>query len=242
VARAPAPASGDALDMGTRTGMITVVVVSLVLGALAFLLRTRVAGAAIAIPLTGAVLVPLFATGTRAQLPRAPGELAARILAPARDLLGRLVDLAHVDVRCMARFGEGTKSYDEVRLACAPNDRIPGLRTIELALAGDSAGAPAALPEVLVRFDDGSPAASKIAQLAPGIRIVPGRSPEERVLRLSPRVPTPAGAARLLARLASDLEGKRVSDRAPLATPPKARRFAGIERRIASLRGAAAPA
>ena len=144
-------------------------------------------------------------------------------------------------MRCLARFGEGTVSYDEVRLACAPNDRMPGLRTIELALAGALPGAPAALPEILVRFDDASPAAAKIAQLAPGIRVVPGRSPEEKVLRLSPRVPTPSGAALLLARLSSDLEGRRASDRRPSgAPPPKVRRFAGIERRLAALTGAAA--
>ena len=236
VPRAPAPASGDALDLGTRRGKLVLFLLTLALGILAFVLRTRVAGVAIAIPLAAAALVPLFATGTRAQLPRGPAELAARILAPARDRLGRLVDLAHVEVRCVARFGEGTKTYDEVRLACAPNDRIPGLRTIELALAGVSCGAPGALPEVLVRFDDGSAAASKIAQLAPGIRVVPGRCPEEKVLRLSPRTPTPSGAARLLARLTADLEGKRASDRAPLATPKapaKPRRFAGLERRLA---------
>lgn len=236
VKRAPTPAPGDVLDIGTRRGKLAAFATVLVLAALAFLLRTRVAGVAVAIPLTAAALVPLFLTGTRAQLPRTPAELAARLLAPARDLLGRLVDLAHVEVRCLARFGEGSTSYDEVRLSCAPTDRIPGLRSIELALAGTLPGAPTALPEVLVRFDDGSPAASKIAQLAPGIRVVPGRSPEEKVLRLSPRVSTPSGAARLLARLSVDLEGKRVSDRMlPGAPPPRARRFAGIERRLAAL-------
>ncbi len=243
VARPPAPASGDVLDVATRMGKLTLMLTMLVLGALAFALRTRVAGAAIAIPLTGAALIPVFVTGTRAQLPRAPGELAVRILAPARDMLGRLVDLTHVDVHCMARFCDGTKAYrehanyDEVRLACTPNDRIPGLRSIELALAAVSLGAPAALPEVLVRFDDGSPAASKIAQLAPGIRVVPGRCPEEKVLRLAPRTPTPSGAARLLARLSADLEGRRATDRAPRDAPPKARKFAGIERRL--IQGAA---
>ena len=242
VTRAPTPEPGDALDLGTRRGKLTALALLLVLGVLAFVLRTRLAGAAIAIPLTGAALVPLFATGTRAQLPRGPAELAARMLGPARDMLGRLVDLAHVDVRCMARFGPGTKTYDEVRLACSPSDRIPGLRTIELALASAEPGAPSALPEVLVRFDDGSPAASKIAQLAPGIRLVPGRCPEEKVLRLSPRVPTPSGAARLLARLAADLEGQRASDRQPLGVPSarSPRGFAGLERRLAMLSDAAA--
>ncbi|MBX3188155.1 MAG: hypothetical protein KF819_14130 [Labilithrix sp.] len=239
----PPPAPGDALDVGTRRGKIVALVVVAVLGVLAFVLRSRVPGAAVAIPLSAAALVPLFVTGTQAQMPRRPAELAARVLAPARDTLGRLIDLAHVDVECRARFSpqSGSKSYDEVRLACAPSLRIPGLRTIELALAGLEPGAPAALPEVLVRFDDGSAAAAKIAQMAPGVSVVPGRSPEEKVLRLTPRVPTPTGAARLLARLTVDLEGHRASDRGP--SPPPA--WTGIERRLArlappSLTGAAA--
>lgn len=246
VAQPRVAAPGDALDVGTRSGKLTALALAVVIGAVAFALRTRVAGVAIAAPLVAAVLVPLFTCGTRAQLPRAPAELAARTLAPARDVLARLVDLAHVEVRCLARFRAGTSSYDEVRLACAPTDRIPGLRTIELALATLEPGSPAALPEVLVRFEDGSEAASKIAQLAPGVRVVPGRAPEEKVLRLVPRVPTPSGAARLLARLAADLEGRRASDRAPSADPsvsPKrapGRGFTGVDRRIPRPRRAAA--
>lgn len=246
VARPRDPAAGDLFDVGTRKGKLTALAVALVLAALAFVLRTRVAGAAVAIPLVAAVLVPLFITGTRAQLPRSPSELAARVLGPARDKLGRLVDLTHVEVRCLARFREGTSSYDEVRLSCLPADRIPGLRSIELALATLEPGAPAALPEVLVRFEDASEAASKIAQLAPGIRLVTGRGPEEKVLRLSPRVPTPTGAARLLARLAADLEGRRASDRKPSATgpasrPSASRGFNGADRRVPRTSPAPAP-
>ena len=245
VARPRDAAPGDALDIGTRAGRLTALGLVLVLAIVAFVLRTRVAGAAITIPLVSAALVPLFATGTQAQLPRSPAELAARVLGPARDMLGRLVDFAHVDVRCYARVREGTTTYDEVRLACAPADRIPGLRSIELALATLEPGAPAALPEVLVRFDDGSEAASKIAQLAPGIRVVTGRGPGEKVLRLSPRAPTPSGAARLLARLASELEGRRATDRTAAGVTPApkspSRGFTGADRRAARARPVAAP-
>ena len=244
VARPREAAPGDALDIGTRKGKLTALALVVVLGIVSFVLRSRVAGAAISIPLVAAALVPLFVTGTQAQLPRSPAELAARVLGPARDMLGRLVDFAHVDVRCFARVREGTKSYDEVRLACSPADRIPGLRSIELALATLEPGAPAALPEVLVRFDDGSEAAAKIVQLAPGIRVVTGRAPGEKVLRLSPRAPTPSGAARLLARLAFELEGRRATDRAssgPTSKSPS-RGFTGADRRAPRARPVAAAA
>ena len=244
VRRSRVPAPGDLLDVGTKRGLLVFVLGALATAGLAFVLRNRVPGATVAIPLAAAVLVPIFLTGTRGQRPGEPADLAARILGPARDTLGRLVDLGHVDVRCLARFREGTESFDEVRLACAPSEPIPGLRTIELAALASSAAV--ALPEVLVRFDDGSAAAAKIAQMAPGVRIVPGRAPEEKVLRLAPRIPTPAGAARLLARLASDLEGRRATDRpgsggdgtgdegkaGGKTRRPRARGFVGVDRRV----------
>lgn len=236
VPRAPARVPGDVLDLATRRGKLVAFGVAFALGLLSFVLRTRVAGASVAIPLTASALIPLFATGTRAQLPLSAGDLALRILAPARSTLGRLVDLSHADVRCIARFGEGTKTFDEVRLTCTPTEKIPGLRTIELALAGGLTTAP--VPELLVRFDDGSAAAAKIAELARGVPIVPGRCPEEKVLRLFPRVPTPAGAARLLARLTLDLEGRRKEDRLADMSA-KMRKFRGVERRRASFVAAA---
>jgi hypothetical protein len=198
--------------------------IAVVAGALAFGLRAIVPGAAIGVPLAVAMLVPLFATATRGQMPRTPEELAVGFLRPTRDALGLLVDLAHVELGCVARLRERTREVDEVRLACAPGDRIPGLRAIELALATSSGAA--AIPEVLVRFDDASPAAAKIACVAPRVPIVPGRSAEEKVLRLRPSAPTAAAAARLVARLLDELEGRRAADRAK--TPP---RYDGPERR-----------
>ena len=245
VKKPAAPLAGDVFDAGTRKGLLVLFVLVAALGAIAFVLRTKVPGIVVAVPLAGASLVPVFTTGLRSQLPRSPAELAARVLAPARNLLGRLLDLGHVELKCLARFRErasGTTApadFDEVRLTCTPSDRIPGLRTIELAVASP-AGARVAFPEVLVRFDDNSAAAAKIAQLLPGVRIVTGRTLEERVLRLSPRVPTPAGAARLLARLSLDLEGRRRTDRPPSSgdggkkpapAAPLRRGFVGADRR-----------
>lgn len=222
VAGAPPSLPGDALDVGAPRGRAVALALGAAVALAAFLLRAKLPGAHVSLPIAAMALVPVFLTGTRAQLPPSPQELAARLLGPTRDALARMVDLAHVDVGCIARFREGTSAFDEVRLTACPVDRTPGLQSIELAFAGASL---AALPQVLVRFADGSEAAARVSHLAPGVMIVPGRTPEEKVLRLVPRVPTPAGAARLLARLLEELEERR------RGAPAAPARYAGPERR-----------
>jgi hypothetical protein len=236
--RPSAPAPGDALDAGTRRGKIVLLLVGAAIACAAYALRTKLPGSVIAIPLAGAALAPIFVTGTRAQMPRSPSDLAASFLRPVRDVLARTIDLAHVDVCCSARFRDGAaraqgERYDEVRLACGPRDRIPGLRAIELAFAG-------VLPEILVRYGDATEAASKIAAIAPKVPVVPGRVPEEKVLRLAPTAPTADGAAKLLAKLVAELEGRRATDRDERCT---AAYYRGKERRgarIATWRAASA--
>lgn len=225
------PTAGDVFDLGTRRGKLAALGVIAIAAGLAFALRLRVAGAVVAIPLTATALVPIFTTGVRAQLPLRPEGLAARVLRPVRDALARIVDLGHVDLSCIARVRDDAR-VDEVRLACAPSERIPGLRAIELGVATSRDLADrAAIPEVLVRYDDGSEAAAKIAGIAQGVKIVAGRSPEERVLRLAPDAPSSRETARLLARLLADLEERR-------AAKPSA--WNGAERRIP--RGVSRPA
>jgi hypothetical protein len=240
VPRRAAKMPGDALDLATPSGVLVFAALAVVIGAATWLLATRVAGFGVALPLAATVLVPLFATGSRAQLPATPPDLAARVLRPARDALARRIDLAHVDLRTVARVVDRAGTFDEVRLVCAPIDRTPGLRSLELAVAVAAPGPHGAIPEVLVRFDDGSPAAARVAAIArassPSGRrdarsVVPGRTPEEKVVRLVPTHPTPEAAARLLATLIVELEGRRSSDR---AAPVRAARprYAGPERRV----------
>lgn len=217
------PTSGDLFDLGTRRGKLAALAVVAAVAGLAFALRLRVAGAVVAIPLTATALVPIFTTGVRAQLPLRPEGLAARVLRPVRDALARIVDLGHVDLSCIARVRDDAR-VDEVRLACAPSERIPGLRAIELGVATSRDLADrAAIPEVLVRYDDGSEAAAKIAGIAQGAKVVPGRSPDERVLRLAPNAPSSGETARLLARLLADLEERRSAESAA---------WNGAERRV----------
>jgi hypothetical protein len=231
VARRPRPLPSDALDAATTRGRLALLAILAVVGVGSWSLATRIAGIAVALPLACVVVLPVFLTGSRAQLPALPEEIAARMLRPARDMLARIVDLAHVDVRLLGRVLAGTKNeVDEIRLVCAPIDRTPGLRALELALAIAAPGPHGAIPEVLVRYEDGSPAGARIAALSPRPRVVPGRTPEEKVARLVPTDPTPEAAARLLGALVRELEGRRVTDRAKDATRTKP--YVGRERRV----------
>ena len=224
--------TGDELDLRTGVGRSVAIAIAIAVAGAAWLLAARAPGSFVALPLTALALVPVFCTGSRAQLPAEPRELASGVLRPIRDRLARLVDLAHVEMRVAARFINGSnEAFDEVRLVCAPTDRTPGLRAIELALAMAAPGLSGAVPQVLVRFDDGSPVAARIEALCAllGARVMTGRAADERVARIVPREPTAAAASVVLATLLAELEGRRREDRTPASQPAPA--YRGKERR-----------
>lgn len=231
----PKALPGDTLDLGITKGRLVALAIFGGIGLGAWLLRWHVPGIAFAAPIASMMLLPLFASGKRNELPASPRELASSLLRPTRDELARMLDLSHVELGTIARVVPGASRgvFDDVRLACAPVDRTPGLRAIELALAAPP-GARAALPEVLVRFDEGSEAAARIAGAKLGASVVTGRAPEEKVCRIVPADPTARGAARELARLLENLEGRRASDRKDFVAapvPPPKKRYRGPERR-----------
>jgi hypothetical protein len=237
------PLPSDVLDVGQPRARWTFLLCTLLVGALTWLLRRWIPQVAIALPLTWAAIVPIFFTGTRAQLTPAPAELGARLLRPARDVLAATLDLAHVELGTLGRVvgapeGAASPEIDELRLLCVPRDRTPGLRAIELAIAS-APGGHVAVPEVFVRFDEGSATADRVARLAVEPPVASGRAPEERVARLSPDEPTARSAAALVAELVLALEGRRASDRpeSARATAP-AHGWRGRERRRSIVRAA----
>ncbi|MBX3232728.1 MAG: hypothetical protein KIT84_43405 [Labilithrix sp.] len=224
VPKKAAPTS--ALDLGATKGKIVFALFLVAVGVAAFFLRVKVPQIAIALPLVACAVVPVWLTGTRAQMPPAPVDLAARMLRPARDMIASSLDLAHVELGTIGRVTTGAgAAIDEVRLAGAPKDKTPGLRAIELALA-TAPGSWGASPEVLVRFDARSPAAKRIDALAAGSKVLRGRADGENVVRLVPEEPTAGAAAALVARLLVSLEGRRATDRNAPAPP-----FRGRDRR-----------
>lgn len=223
-----APLPTDILDMTTLRGRLVLLLLAAVGAGIAFCLSSTVPQVTIAVGLTFAAIVPVFVTGTRAQLTPTPMELASRVLRPTRDVLASMLDLSQVDLVVIGRV-VGDREVDEVRLACAPRDRTPGLRAIELALATPRAGGGrVASPEVFVRVNDGSAAAERVGSVRGGGVVVPSRSMEERVFRFVPEEPTPRSAATLVAELTLALEDRRVTDR---SSPQKAVHWRGKERR-----------
>lgn len=224
----------DLFDLGAWPGRLACFLFVASVGAAAFFLRAKVPQIAIALPLAATSLLPLFVTGTRAQIPPAAIDLAAKLLRPARDAIASQIDLAHVELGTIGRVVSANAgsmapaAVDEVRLAGTPRDKIPGLRAIELALA-TTPGGWGTCPEVLVRFEAESSAAKKLDVLASGTRVLRGRKTGENVLRLTPEEPTALSAAALVAKLLTSLEGKRASDRNETSKPP----FRGRDRRRA---------
>jgi hypothetical protein len=224
------PLPTDAFDLGTVRGRVAFAVIACLVGASVWLLRSRVPQIAIALPLASVALIPIFVTGTRAQLRPSPTDLAARILRPTRDELATMIDLSHVELATIGHVVDAPNvgganqapPIDEVRLTCLPRDRTPGLRAIDLALAPCRSGHDA-LPEVFVRFDQGSAAGERLARLAGAsrARVVTGRTPDERVMRLSPEEPTPTAAAELVGKLLLGLEGRRSTDASENVSPTR---------------------
>ena len=93
---------------------------------------------------------------------------------------------------------------DELRLLVLPRAPLPGLVGLEIGLAWEkvATGYTGSL-EVLVRVHDGSAAAARMTALAPHARPLTGRKTDERVVRLSPRLP--GTVADLTLRLAQEL-------------------------------------
>jgi hypothetical protein len=122
---------------------------------------------------------------------------------------------------------------DELRLLVLPRAAMPGLVGVEIGLAWSQTPVGwASTPEVLARFLEGSAAAARLTRELPGARTVPGRRPEERVVRMLPRRPSQRHAAALVRALTEAFTDRRTElapwagseRRSPMAPRPGAGR------------------
>jgi len=177
----------------------------------------------------GIVLLPLLLTGRRSQLPPNAAATAAPWLARLFARLKRTPDLR---VSPWARIPDASPAPtpDELRLLVLPRAAMPGVLGVEVGLAwSHSPTGWVGTPEVLARVLDGSAAATRLARELPAARVVPGRRPEERVMRLVPRAPTRGYAAALVRSLADTLTDRRAPPARDAAAKEPA--WKGSERR-----------
>jgi len=169
-------------------------------------------GAPMSAYLDAVALVPIFATGLVRQL---PPDRAGRRPEWLAGLFRRLRRTKSLRVSPMARLPTAEVRPDEVRVLVMPRAPIPGLAAIEVGLAwGRAQVAFVDTPEVLVRVHEETAASARLTTVAPGVVPVPGRTPEERVYRLSPRAPTAAATLALVRDLAHGLVDRRRADTA----------------------------
>ncbi len=140
-----------------------------------------------------------FALGLGVSLGRAPRtpEQATRI--GAREMIRYAKALSKqkgVEVRVLGRFPLGSLTPDEVRLRALPSRAKTGLTGVELGSILGAGETPQ--PYLLVRVLDGSLAYRALPRNLIWVR---GRTPEERVAVVSPRVPVRGITRRLLLEL-----------------------------------------
>lgn len=221
----PSP-GGDWLDVGTAQGRMVAALAAAAVAVVAIASRRVGPQAPWLVVMDAAWLVPLWLTG-RVSSDGAMSRTVVRWLARAHANLRRC---AGIRVTPWARVTQdGT--IDELRLLVLPRMAMPGFAGIELGLAcRRGPGGTVGMPEILVRVLDSSAACAGLATWAPSGRLLVGRRPDERVLRLVPGTPGCRASTALVREIAGVLTDRRVGGAA--ARPP------GAERRVA---GTAAP-
>jgi hypothetical protein len=217
VAREP----GHWLDFGTLAGRVTLAALGAIIVGAAIAAGRFDSQAPYLILLDALAFLPLFITGRASQLPPDPS------LAPAsrlEALFRRLSAAEGLRTVPIGRIPTGDSRPDEIRLSTTPRFAMPGLLAIETGVAwGRTPTTVASAIECLVRVQDGSAAARRMATVAPFARSVPGRRIDERVLRVSPAATGRRAVVALVERL-----GRELVDRRATVLPAE---FRGAERR-----------
>src|SRR5262249_37337608 len=159
-------------DAGTRKGKLALLASVAAAMGIALLVRTLDTSIPFIVAIDLLALVPIFLTGTRAQLPPDASRANAPLLAPIHRALR--TDEA-IKIAPWGRVPTGADRADELRLLVVPRASMPGLTGIEIGLAWQrTANGYTPATEVLVRMHEATAAAARMSTLAPRARAPPG--------------------------------------------------------------------
>ena len=213
--------SGTWLDTSTRAGAVVFALLVGAYGAGVAFLADTAPDHAYLVGLDVVALLALFGTGRVAELPPDPVAGRAPLLRAVAKRVRKLLPAVHTDaIRLVPRIRvpTGQVDADELRLALVPRTPLAGFVAIEVGVVLlPGVGTTLRMPEILVRFVAGSECERALTAAARHGRGMRGRRPDERVLLLTPRLPTARMTAAIVAALAM-----RVHDKARTARPEAA--------------------
>ena len=194
--------TGAWLDASTLGGKAVLFVAMSLLFAGAAWLHESSPQQAYLVALDGAALLVLFGTGRARELPPDPRTAAAPFLRAVATRVRKALPQTELRVVGRIRVPEGSSEPDELRLSVSPRQAHAGFGSIEVGVvfAPGTSGF-IALPEVLLRMTEGSACDEALSLAAKLGRSTRGRKAGERVVAYSPRLPTVAMTAGLVARL-----------------------------------------
>lgn len=200
-------AMGRLFDAGTLLGFVLFCSLLAAFAAAALVVARHSPFHGVAVGLAASLLFPVFCTGREAEL-----HDPARVLSALDWMHGALRREPHLDVGVIGRVPQGRESADELRILVLPRRPLPGVLAIEVGF--DAHAGPLGienLPFVILRVTEGSAAEDAMPR---GFLWTRGRSADERVLVLRPKLP----ARRIACDLARDL-ARRLT--APDARQPR---------------------
>ena len=152
---------------------------------------------AVLVALDATPFLAIFFTGRLDQL--MPDLAASPVLFFRKVVLFAERGLPTIRIVPRVRVPTGSADSDELRIALLPSRPVRGLFAVELGVSyAPGIGGYSMLPELLVRYQAKSDCELRALGLAQHGRVQRGRKPDERVLSLSPKLPT----ARMTAALA----------------------------------------
>lgn len=214
--RNPPRARGAYLDVSTLAGKALLTVLLSGVFALAWLLFDESPYRAELVALDATALLAIFCTGRIAELPPDPATAPTRFLRAIARRVRRSLPADDLRIVGRIRIPEGKTEPDEVRLAVAPRSAPAGFGGIEIGVVYvPGAGGPIGLPEVLLRVVEGSPCALALDPITRHHRVSRGRKQGERVVSLSPRLPTRRMTAAIVVGLMRALQAAHKATREP---------------------------